>query len=85
MKMYRVDFGTGAGNENGFETVDDAKQYADDGAEYTQCNICIYDEDSDELVSERKWVGLPLDDELGLVENPICFGNFGYYDDWEEA
>ncbi|MCK9576569.1 MAG: hypothetical protein M0R51_11655 [Clostridia bacterium] len=82
--MYRVDFNTGAGNQDNFETVEDAKQYADDVAEYTQCDICIYDDDTDELVSVRRWVGLPLDDELGLVEDPICFDKFGYYDDWEE-
>ena len=82
--MYRVDYNTGEGNGYGIESIEDAKQYADEGAEYTQEKICIYDEDTDELVSVRQWVGLPLDDGLGLVEDPICFGDFGYYDDWED-
>ena len=82
--MYRVDFGTGAGNKDGFETIEDAKQYADKGASYTQSNIYIFDSDTDELVAARDWYGIPLDDELGLVEDPICFDKFGYYDDWEE-
>lgn len=82
--MYRVDFNTGAGNETGFEYVEDAKRYADKHASYTQCNICIYDDDTDKLVSIRHWMGLPLEDDLGIVENPICFGSFGYYDDWED-
>jgi hypothetical protein len=82
--MYRVDFNTGAGNETGFESIEDAKQYADEGAEYTQESICVYDEDTDKLVAKRTWVGLLLEDDLGLVEDPICFGDFGYYDDWED-
>jgi hypothetical protein len=83
--MYRVYFNTGAGNATGFESVEDAKRYADVVASYTQEKICIYDEDTDELVSVRQWVGLPLDNDLGLTEDPICFGNFSYYDDWEDV
>jgi hypothetical protein len=82
--MYRVDFGTGAGNQGSFETVEDAMEYADENASYTQCDICIYDEDYDELVAERKWYGVPFDDELGLADDPICFDKFGYYDDWQD-
>ena len=82
--MYRVDFNTGSGNQDGFETVEDAMLYADKNASYTQEHICIYDSDTDELVSVRRWVGLPLDDDMGLVEDPICFDKFGYYDDWQD-
>ena len=81
--MYRIDFNTGAGNKDGFECIGDAEHYADYTACYTTQNIDIYD-DFNELVAERKWYGVPLDDELGIVDDPINFGNYGYYDDWEE-
>lgn len=80
MKYY-IDYNTGAGNEWG-DTLEDAQRIADAGASYTQCPIVITDEDGNE-VSRRNWWGLAYDENEVPEENPIRFGNFGYYSDWQ--
>lgn len=82
MAKYYIDYKTGAGNECA-DNMDDAKRIADAGAAYTQQDIVIYDEDENEI-ARRRWCGVAYNaDECG-AENPICFGSFGFYDDWEE-
>jgi hypothetical protein len=81
--MYAVLFGTGAGDEFGFETVEAAKEYADSYATYTQCSISIVGEVTGEVMCSRTWWGLKFDSGLDPSENPIQFGYFGYYADWE--
>lgn len=78
--MFNINYGTGAGNESA-ETLWEAKALADEGAAYTQADIVITDEDGDE-VARRTWCGVAYDaDECG-EENPINFGDYGYYTDW---
>ena len=61
MKYY-INYNTGAGNKWA-DTLEAAKELADDGAAYTQRPIIIEDEAPE--------------------ENPICFGKFGYFGDWQ--
>ena len=84
--MYYVDFGTGAGNFYE-ETLEKAMENADEGACYTQQDINIFEVDDQDNISEtpimcRKWWGYQYQPEEEPDENPICFGNFGFYGDW---
>lgn len=88
MGKYYIDFNTGAGNEYA-ETLEDAKEIADDGAAYTQQNITIHPVingkvDFDSTVTMRCWYGVAYDENKAYEENPICFGDFGYYADWTD-
>ena len=76
--MYYINYNTGAGNETA-ESLSEAKRLADEGAAYTQRNITIYDDDGNE-VAGRIWYGCMTDVEL--CEDPITFGDFGFYGDW---
>ena len=75
---YNVRYNTGAGDELGIETLDEAKRIADEGAAYTQCDIVIEDEDGEEI-TRRIWYGVKPDED---EENIINFGDFGFYADW---
>ena len=44
----------------------------------------IDDETSRQPVAIRNWYGVAYDEEEAYEENPICFGDFGYYGDWIE-
>ena len=79
--MYTVNYHTGAGNGTA-ETLDDAKKVADNGACYTQESITIEDENG-QTVSMRHWWDCM--DGIEGMENPIRFGAYGYYGDWEDA
>lgn len=95
MVKYYIDYNTGAGNEYA-ETLEEAKALADEGACYTQQSIHIYEVESEtdndidydyydtprQPVAIRNWYGVAYDEEESYEENPICFGDFGYYDDW---
>lgn len=80
MKYY-INYHTGAGNETVDGTLEEAKRVADEDAAYTQQNIEIFDEDGDS-VAIRRWVGVDYNNGYES-ENPIIFGSFGFYDDWE--
>ena len=68
--------------EKSVDTADleDAKNIADEEATYTQKNIEIYV--AGELVSVRKF--WETSEGIKECENPIDFGEFGYYADWQE-
>ncbi len=97
MGKYYIDYNTGAGNEYA-ETLEEAKALADEGACYTQQSIYIYEVESEtdndidydyyetprQPVAIRNWYGVAYDEEESYEENPICFGDFGYYGDWVE-
>lgn len=97
MGKYYIDYNTGAGNEYA-ETLEEAKALADEGACYTQQSIHIYEVESEtdndidydyyetprQPVAIRNWYGVAYDEEESYEENPICFGDFGYYGDWVE-
>jgi hypothetical protein len=80
-ERYYIDYGTGAGNEWVDGTLDEAKQTADQNASYTQCGIGIF-KDGNEVCYRKWWSTL---DDIEEFENPIQFGSFGYYTDWQDV
>ncbi len=80
--MYTINFNTGAGNLTA-ETIEEAMIKADENACYTQKNITITDENG-KTIATRYWYGTKYD-KNEPEENPIIFGDFGFYGDWIEA
>lgn len=79
---YFIDYGTGAGNLWMItKDLNNVKQFADESASYTQESILILDESGEE-VTRRTRVGCcsGVEDQ----DNPITFGDFGYYADWSD-
>ncbi len=64
----------------GFKTLKEALDYADDRASYSQRNINVYTPKS---VYTRTWRG--SNEGIEECEDPIKFGSFGHYGDWEEC
>ncbi len=62
-----------------FDTLAEAKAYAEKSATYTQCDAGIL-VDEDEVATLR-WYGYPASDD---DEVAVDFGDFGFYV-WEEA
>ncbi len=76
-----VNYHTGAGNfEVDGNDLDSAKAQADAGAAYTQSPISIEDDEGYPLAI-RAWCGTLEGIEDAV--NPIQFGDFGYYADWD--
>ena len=80
---YFVKYHTGAGDFEFNGTLDEAKAAADEGAAYTQQSITICDESGAEIAC-RVWYGVAYDDAADDQENPIRFGDFGFYADWSD-
>ena len=59
--------------------IDEAMAMADGEISYNQCSMSIMDEDG-ECLASRKWWGCL--DGLEECENPVQYGEFGYYGDW---
>ena len=78
---YKINYKTGAGNEDCIETIEDAMATSDKGACYTQQDIEILGDDGSILT--RKWIGCL--DGLEDCDDPIQFGSFGYYADWRAS
>lgn len=83
MKRYEVDYGLTLKDREriNFDDLDEAKEYADRNAEHTGYDIMICDNYSASLVCVRKWWS--SNEGIELNENPISFGNWGYYSDWQ--
>lgn len=65
-------------------TIEEAMQIADDGATWqTHSSISIEDEGGNVLMF-RPWWGVEFDPAEDPSENPICFGQEGYFGDWVE-
>ena len=79
---YFVDFGTGAGNKYA-DTLEEAKMLADKCAAYTQKDIRIVDRSTGEAVAVRRWYGVKYDPDEAEQDDPIEFGDSGFYGDWE--
>jgi len=80
---YTINYHTGAGNQT--IKTDDIKAVllaADTGAAYTQQPITINDADGAEI-ARREWCGTSDGEEE--TNDPIRFGSFGYYADWQFA
>lgn len=79
--FYRVDYQTGAGNfVSAKGNLDDVKDDADEGARYTQQSIVIYNDADGEEITRRPWSSVL--DGWEDCDNPIRYGEFGYYGDW---
>lgn len=74
---YSVNYHSGITYE--FDNVCEAMKFADNNAGYSQRNITIEDKLGN-TIAERTWYGCK--DRISLCENPISFGDFGFYDDW---
>ena len=79
--MFEIKFNTGAGDFEIEGTLAEAMAAADEAVAYTQTNIEILGDDEHYA---RLWYGVEYDDTRDYAENPICFGKFGFYDDWQE-
>lgn len=63
------------------DTLQEAKDYADNAIGYTQENLSI--EVDGEPIAVRRWWGIvPDTDDDGDI---ICFGSYGYYSEWEDV
>lgn len=82
METYYINYNTGAGNDYA-DTLEEAMQIADANACYTQQNITIEDIDGN-AVAIRRWWGVEYDPETDYCEDPIDYGSWGYYGDWEQ-
>jgi hypothetical protein len=81
MEKYLVDFGTGAGNKE-FDTIEEAKKYAEENISYTGKSIGIWAVDGEEYTPllTSAWV------ERGTgrgTKKLAKIGTAGYYKDWE--
>lgn len=79
--MYYINYHTGVEDDTA-ETIEQAMQIADDAACYTQQKITIEDGNGN-VVMTRPWWGVEYDPNEDDCENPICFGSYGYYGDWQ--
>lgn len=77
--MFKIKYGTGAGNTTA-DTLDEAMSIADEGAAYTQEHISIEDAEGN-VVARRFWWSCT--EGIENEENPIRFGDFGFYGDWQ--
>lgn len=80
-EKYYICYHTGAGDDVA-PTVKAAMRIADKGAAYTQHDITIEDVNGNVLYT-RRWWGTEYDEDEDCCENPILFGDFGFYSDWE--
>jgi hypothetical protein len=80
--MYTILYHTGAGDIDGIEEIEEAMSKADKGVAYTQAPITIEDTDGNE-VARREWFGLLSG--IQEYQDPISFGDFGFYGDWMVA
>lgn len=80
-KKYTIRYHTGAGDQEFTGDLAGAMAEADAGAAYTQQPITI--EEGGTTVAKRPWYGVMTGFED--CQNPIQFGDFGYYADWQES
>lgn len=81
MKYY-INYNTGAGNETIEGTLEDAMKRAEEDLEYTQEDVCIYEEGDNVPAATLHWYGCtPTEDDIVTCQ----FGDFGYYGEWEVA
>lgn len=81
---YTINYNTGAGNET-YDTNEmmSLRALADEGAAYTQQPITIEDENGS-VICYRTWYDVKYDaDDDSAAEDPIEFGMFGHYGDWQ--
>lgn len=82
MAKYYINYHTGAGDCEFSGTLAQAQAAADDDAAYTQAPITIHDAETGEEVSRRNWCESAYDPDTTPEDDPICFGDYGFYSDW---
>lgn len=76
--MLKINYHTGAGNEECNGTLEDAMRIAEENISYTQEPITIEDEKGNEL-ARLPWYGvMPEEDDIVTAQ----FGDFGFYAEW---
>lgn len=86
MEYFEIYFGYGNVMEIMCEDLDEAKEIADKHISYTQTGVKICDI-AGKVLAIRRWYGVELDTSLyeeSELEEIIPFGEFGYYDTWED-
>ena len=78
-EKYYINYGTYAGNEWVYGTLEKAMETADFNATYTQESISITDKNN-EIVAERFWN--ETNEYIENESNLIKFGDYGYYSGW---
>jgi hypothetical protein len=81
---YRTEC-NGITNQLNAKNIEDAKIEADESVSYCQSSIDLVEtnDEGNESTITRKWWGVAFDSSVDESENPIQFGSFGYYADWE--
>ncbi|MEG0978056.1 MAG: hypothetical protein RSC93_07320 [Erysipelotrichaceae bacterium] len=80
MLNYKVDYENGHVSNYMFCEIESVKKDIDENCCYTQNDIKIIDIATHKIVSKRIWCGCL--DGIKIFDNPIQFGNYGYYSDW---
>ena len=78
LTYWNIEYHTGAGNREFYGELEFALKAADDGICYTQQPVTV---SNSNVTYQRDWWGIAYDGES--ESSPICFGDFGYYSDWE--
>lgn len=76
---YTINYGLGI-KDDGYETIQDAKDAAVTNASYSQRSINI-ETDQGEGVATLPWYGV---EPSGEDEVTVEFGNFGFYGAWQD-
>ncbi len=79
MKTYTIDYCNGVKVDVECADIADAQEIADERASYTQCDIVVSGKGEE---VRRQWWGVKFDAEVDESEDPILFGDSGYYSDW---
>lgn len=85
---YIVDFGNGIVEEIEADSLESAMNITDTRIGYTQESVSITSTDGNGEKYIRKWWGVPFDPNLYEDEEDkdiINYGQFGYYDEWEDC
>ena len=62
------------------DTLEEAEQKADKCLSYTQRSMALMENGS--VVARRPWY--PTLEDIEDCENPVQYGSFGYYGDWDD-
>jgi hypothetical protein len=79
---YIINYGTGIIKEVEANDLEEVKKIADEGSAYTQESYSIEDVKRN-VLAYRLWWGVAYDEDECQEDDPICFGSFGYYSDWQ--
>lgn len=66
-----------------YNNIEDAKKGADELISYNQEDVIIYNEKNEEVCRRTWYGGVEYDKDENDEEDPILFGDFGFYGDWQ--